>query len=43
MSVGFQPDNRIVIIETNVTSGVLGSIVASIVIAGHPTSVIWDE
>jgi len=42
-AVGLQDDGRIVIIERNMTTGAFGSVVASVVVAGNPTSVVWDE
>jgi len=41
-AVGLQDDGRVVILERK-KDGSFGNILASVMIAGSPTSVIWDE
>lgn len=41
-AVGLQDDGRVVIIERR-KDGSFGDILTSVLLAGSPTSVIWDE
>lgn len=43
LAVGLQNDGRVVIISRDVTTGLLGDIVAAVDVAGQVVCVIWDE